>query len=199
MKRFTAILVVCVVLFLFVGLMPVHGEDKVYDSVVRLHVLANSDSEEDQALKLRVRDAVLEISAPLLENCSDRDEAETVLRAHLDELVAAAQQTVADAGHSETVTAEFDEEGYPERTYDSFCFPAGSYLSLRIRIGEGAGHNWWCCLFPPICRAAATVSARDAEDAFISVGLTPDQYKIITESDSGVYKVRFKILELFRR
>lgn len=199
MKKWTVAVLVCVALFLIVGLMPVHGEAKIYDSVVRLHVLANSDSEEDQALKLEVRDAILEVTTPLLKNCSDRDEAETVLRDHLEEIVAVAQKTVRDAGHGETVTAVFDEESYPERTYDSFCFPSGTYLSLRVMIGEGEGHNWWCCLFPPVCRAAASVSQKDAEDAFISVGLTPDQYKIITETDSTVYKVRFKVLEIIQK
>ena len=199
MKRITVFVLVGTVFFLIVGLLPVHGESQIYDSVVRLHVLANSDSEEDQALKLQVRDAVLEITEPLLADCSDRDEAETVLRANLDLIEATARETVRNAGLEDTVTVEFDEESYPERTYDSFCFPSGTYLSLRVSIGEGEGHNWWCCLFPPVCRAAASVPTRDAEQAFIAVGLTPDQYKIITESNSGVYHVRFKILEMIEK
>lgn len=197
MKKTIAVTLVLVSLFLFVGLFPVHGEEKIYDSVVRLHVLANSDSEEDQALKLDVRDAILELTAPLLENCADRDEAEAVLRAHIPELIAAAKLVLETAGCNDSVTIEFDNEEYPERTYDSFCFPSGTYLSMRVLIGNAEGHNWWCCLFPPICRAAATVSKKEAENTFISVGLTPSQYKIITESDKPVYKVRFKILEIF--
>lgn len=197
MKKTIAVTLILVSLFLFVGLFPVHGEEKIYDSVVRLHVLANSDSEEDQALKLEVRDAILEITAPLLETCSGRDEAEAILRAHLQELTEAAQAVIERAGHDDPVSISFDNEEYPERTYDSFCFPAGTYLSLRVLIGNAEGHNWWCCLFPPICRAAATVSKKEAEDTFLSVGLTPSQYKIITESNKPVYKVRFKILEIF--
>ncbi len=199
MKKSIAAILVIVSLFLFVGLFPVHGEEEIYDSVVRLHILANSDSEEDQAVKLQVRDAILEVTAPLLENCADRDEAETILRAHLAELTQAATATLEAAGKTDTVTIEFDTEEYPERTYDGFCFPSGSYLSMRVLIGAAEGHNWWCCLFPPICRAAATISKQEAEDTFISVGLTPSQYKIITESDKPVYKVRFKILEIFKR
>lgn len=199
MKKSIAAILVVVSLFLFVGLFPVHGEGEIYNSVVRLHILANSDSEEDQALKLKVRDAILDLTAPLLEHCADRNEAEELLRAQIPELTAAATAVLEQEGRSDTVTIEFDEEEYPERTYDSFCFPAGSYLSMRVLIGSGEGHNWWCCLFPPICRAAATVSKEDAEDTFLSVGLTPDQYKIITESDKPVYKVRFKILEIFKR
>ena len=199
MKKSIAAILIVVSLFLFVGLFPVHGEEEIYDSVVRLHILANSDSEEDQAVKLKVRDAILEITAPLLENCADKDAAEAVLRAHLADLTQTAKAVLEDEGHDDAVTIEFDNEEYPERTYDSFCFPSGTYLSMRVLIGDAEGHNWWCCLFPPICRAAATVSKEEAEDTFISVGLTPSQYKIITESDKPGYKVRFKILEIFRK
>lgn len=199
MKKWTVAILICVALFLTVGLTPVHGETEIYDSVVRLHILANSDSEEDQALKLQVRDAILDMTAPLLETCSDRSEAEALLRERLDDLTRTAEAVVREAGHSDPVRVEFDEEEYPERNYDSFCFPSGSYLSLRVLIGEAAGHNWWCCLFPPLCRGASSVPKEDAEDAFVSVGLTPEQYKIITESHSTVYRIRFKILELFRR
>ena len=199
MKKTLAVILVVVSLFLFVGLFPVHGEAEVYDSVVRLHILANSDTEEDQALKLKVRDAILEKTAPLLEACADRDEAEAVLREHLAELTQTAKAVLEKEGHDDPVTIEFNKEEYPERTYDSFCFPAGTYLSMRVLIGNAEGHNWWCCLFPPICRAAATVSKKEAEDTFISVGLTPSQYKIITENEKPVYKVRFKILEIFKR
>lgn len=181
---------------LFIGLFPVHGETEIYDSVLRLHVLANSDSEEDQARKLRVRDAVLSVTTPLLENCADRAEAETVLREHLDEVLRAAQDTLAAEGRTDTVQVFLEEEEYPRRNYDSICFPSGTYLSLRVCIGEAEGQNWWCCLFPPLCLGSATVSAEDAEEQFVAVGFTPDQYKIITESDRPVYKARFKILEV---
>jgi stage II sporulation protein R len=89
-------------------------------------------------------------------------------------------------------------EDYPTRDYDSFCFPEGSYLSLRVEIGSGEGQNWWCCVFPPLCLGSANASRDSAEDAFIQVGLTPSQYKIITESEKPVYRVRFKLLELFQ-
>lgn len=192
-----ATFVLCGVL-LFVGLFPVHGEEQIYDTVVRLHVLANSDSDEDQALKLRVRDAVLEVTAPLLTDCKTQDEAKECLEAHADEIRAAAEGVIAAEGRTDTVSILLDREEYPERDYDSFCFPAGTYLSLRVCIGEAEGQNWWCCLFPPLCLGTATASTKDAEEEFIAVGLTPSQYKIITESEKPVYKVRFKILEVFQ-
>ncbi len=183
---------------LFIGLMPVRGEADIYDSVIRLHVLANSDSEEDQALKLQVRDAILSVTAPLLSDCTDRDSAKILLEENRDELQAVAEEVIAQAGRSDPVSIQFGEESYPERTYDSLCFPSGTYLSLRVCIGDAAGKNWWCCLFPPLCLGTSTVPVEKAEESFISVGLSPSQYKIITETDKPVYKVRFKILELFR-
>lgn len=182
--------------WLLLGLLPVHGEEEIYDTVVRLHVLANSDSEEDQSLKLAVRDAVLDVTGPLVEGCGTQDEARAVIEAHFPEIQAAAERVIEDWGRTDAVSLEIGLEEYPERTYDSFCFPAGTYVSLRVSIGAAEGQNWWCCLFPPICKSAATVSQNDAEEAFVSVGLTSDQYKIITETDRPVYRVRFKILEV---
>lgn len=197
-KRLLSATVITLAILLFLGFLPVHGEEEIYDTVVRLHVLANSDSEEDQALKLEVRDAVLEVTSPLLQNCKSQEEAEAVILQHTDEIKAAAERVIHDRGRSDSVTVSLGLEDYPERSYDSVCFPSGEYLSLRVCIGEAEGQNWWCCLFPPLCLGASSVSAEQAEDSFISVGLTPSQYKIITETDKPVYKVRFKLLELFR-
>ena len=188
---------ICSVL-LFLGTLPVHGEAEVYDSVVRLHVLANSDSEEDQALKLKVRDALLEKTAPLLSSCSSREEACAALEAHMDELKQIAEEVIRAEGYDYPVTILLGEEEYPEKNYDSICFPSGKYTSLRVCIGNAEGQNWWCCLFPPLCLGNSTVSSSDAEDAFISVGLTPNQYKIITQTEKPIYRVRFKILELLQ-
>ena len=193
-----ATLLLCSILLL-VGMLPVHGEEKIYDTAVRLHVLANSDSEEDQALKLLVRDAILAETVPLLQGCNDRGEACRRLEAHFPQLQLAAERVIAEQGRSDSVSILLGEETYPERSYDSVCFPAGTYVSLRVCIGEAQGQNWWCCLFPPLCLGTATVSEDSAEDAFISVGMTPSQYKIITETEKPVYKVRFKLLEILQQ
>ena len=193
-----AIVFVCSLL-LIIGTLPVHGEAEIYDTVVRLHVLANSDSEEDQALKLRVRDAVLTVTEPLLSDCRSQEEARALLEAHIPDIQAAAEAVIAAEGRADSIALMLDTEEYPTRDYDGFCFPAGEYLSLRVCIGAAEGQNWWCCLFPPLCRGAASASSKEAEDAFVSVGMTPDQYKVITETEKPVYKVRFRLLELFRR
>ena len=196
-KKFYVAIVILLVTMMALSFLPVHGERAIYDTVVRLHVLANSDSEADQALKLKVRDAVLEVSAPMVEDCTTQAEAVEALTAHLPELEAAAFAVIAAEGYDYPVTVLLGEEDYPTRTYESCAFPAGTYVSLRVLIGEAEGQNWWCCLFPPLCLSAATAkNEADNEDAFIQVGLTKDQYGIITETGKTKYKVRFKLLEV---
>jgi stage II sporulation protein R len=194
-KRILTLSVLAAILLLLVGLLPVHGEEEIYNKVVRLHVLANSNSEEDQAVKLEVRDAILEVTVPLLQDCQTREEAVFRLEENRTLLTDTAQSVLRARGFEDSVHIEMGLENYPTRTYDSLCFPAGEYISMRVSLGKGEGQNWWCCLFPPLCLGAATVGEDVAEDACISVGFTPTQYKIITESDKPVYRARFKILE----
>lgn len=181
-------------LFLMLGLLPVHGEDAVYDSVLRLHVLANSDSEEDQELKLAVRDALLTVGEGMFDACRSREEAQCIVEERLSLFEETARAVVSERGYDYDVTLHLGYEEYPRRQYEAAAFPAGEYLSLRVVIGEGTGENWWCVLFPPMCMSAAS-GTRTAEEAYISVGLTGEQYRVITESESTTYAVRFKILE----
>ena len=175
--------------------LPVHGEGEIYDTVVRLHVRANSDSEEDQALKLRVRDAVLDVTGELVADCTTQEEAVSVLEAHVADLELAARRVIAAEGRDDAVSVMLGRETYPTRTYESCCFPAGEYVSLQVLIGAAEGQNWWCVLFPPLCLSAAT---EGGADAFVQVGLSKDQYGIITETGKTKYKVRFKVLELWQ-
>ena len=194
-KRILTLSFTVALCLLVVGFLPVQGEEEIYDKVVRLHVLANSNTAEDQAVKLAVRDAVLEVTVPLLQNCQTKEEAVLLLEENRALLTETAQTVLEREGFDDTVSIAMGLEEYPTRTYDSLCFPAGEYISMRVSLGEGEGQNWWCCLFPPLCLGAATVSEKEAEDTCISVGFTPVQYKIITESDKPVYRARFKILE----
>ena len=195
-------LLICTFLILGIalvaGLFPVHGESEIYDTVVRLHVIANSDSDADQVLKLLVRDEVIAVVAPAVENCKTQAEAIAAIEEISGEINAAAQSVVEREGYDYPVSVELGREHYPTKNYETCAFPEGEYVSLRVLIGESEGQNWWCCLFPPLCLSSATPDDEESnEDAFISVGLTPDQYKVITESNTPKYKVRFKILEVF--
>lgn len=176
------------------NVLPIHGEEKIYESVVRLHVLANSDSDEDQALKLKVRDGVLSYVSPRVIDSQSREEAERILQNELENIQKIAAETVAREGYNYSVRVTLTVEEYPTRNYEAMSFPSGEYISLRVMIGEAEGQNWWCVLFPPLCLSAASESVEN-EEAFIAVGLNSDQYKIITETDETTYYLRFKLLE----
>ena len=193
MKKMTVAVVCVLVIFLFLGLLPTHGETELYDKVLRLHVIANSDSEKDQALKLLVRDKIVALCNERLVDCKSREQAELLLFDMKDELLALANQTVSQSGTDYTAQITLTKEVYPKKEYDGLCFPSGEYLSLRVILGEGGGQNWWCVLFPPLCLGVATEKSH--EDAFIEAGFTAGQYKIITESDKVTYKIKFKCLE----
>jgi len=173
-------------------ILPLGDESEVYDKVIRLHVLANSDSEKDQALKLKVRDALLSEAAAATEDCRNREEAELALAAKTDTLRLIAEETLRENGCTKPVTVTIGQEVYPTRDYEGLRLPAGEYCSLRVMIGEAEGQNWWCVLFPPLCVG----SASEAEEEMISAGFTPGQIKILTDSENPRYVLKFKILEI---
>lgn len=153
------------------------------EKLIRLHVVANSDSEEDQSVKLQVRDAVLNVTKEL--------EAEE-LELALDDIQSAAERCLRELGRQESVTVSLGMEQFPTRVYDSFSLPAGTYRSLRVTIGDGAGKNWWCVVFPSLCFRA---TAGELEEAAVSAGFTAEEVKLITEEGNG-YVLKFKLLEL---
>lgn len=170
-------------LFLFASVCDARQQE-LSDGIIRLHVIANSDSDEDQALKLRVRDRVLSYIAPLLSEAEDAQSMQEILGAHMEEIVRTAQEEVADSGCTDTVSASLSGEYYPTRDYDTFSLPAGEYTGLRIRIGEAQGHNWWCVVYPSLCLDSASGSAE----------LTDDQLAFI-ERDGTQYAVAFRVTE----
>ena len=183
-------LLIGVTVFLLTGAWAANTQGELADRVVRLHVIANSDSEEDQALKLQVRDAVLARTEAILRASADRGEAESRLAAALPELERLAEETVAANGFDYSVTAELAETSFPTKDYDGFSLPAGKYLALRLIIGQGVGQNWWCVVFPPLCTAAAA----DVPETALAAGLTEDQVSLMTGDDDG-YVLKFKVVE----
>ena len=137
---------------------------------------------------------VLERATEVLEQSADRAEAEIRLRESLPELEAIAEETVRANGYDYAVTAELEDTAFPTKEYDGFSLPAGEYLALRILIGEGAGQNWWCVVFPPLCTAASA----DVPETALAAGLTEDQVSLMTEEDGG-YQLKFKAVELWER
>ena len=189
--RFLSTFAACIIAFLTLWhFIPTAEECRIYDSTLRLHVVANSDSEEDQRVKLLVRDAVLgHISSY---DAKSKEEALIKISAEKDRIEEIAKEVLLENGMSGDVSIEIGKEEYPVRYYEDFSLPAGTYTSVRINIGNAKGQNWWCVLFPPLCTSFA-VDYDDEE--YISVGLSKDQYNMITGS-KGEYKVKFKLLEI---
>lgn len=175
--------------------LPVNGEMEIYDNVVRLHVLANSDSEADQSLKLLVRDAVLEDMREYMSLSVDAEESRQIVEANIERIEETARKCIQENGYDCEVEVLCGYEEYPRREYDSVTLPAGVYYSVRVKIGKGEGKNWWCVLFPPLCLKAAEAKT---DDGFVKAGLTPEQVDIITENDSKEYVIKFKFLEFFK-
>lgn len=183
-------IIVAVIAFLVINsYIPSKEECEIYDSTVRLHVIANSDSEEDQNLKLKVRDKVIEQISKY--NAKTKEEAITYIENDKENLKKIAENCIKENGFSYTVSIELGEENYPTREYEDFSLPAGLYTSLRVIIGEGDGQNWWCVLYPPLC----TSYAIEYDDDSVDVGFTKDQYDFITGNQKE-YKIKFKLLEM---
>ncbi len=191
LRLWEAALLLAFGLTLTAGVWASASEGALAGQVLRLHVVANSDSEEDQALKLLARDAVLELASRLLDGVSDRARAEEILSAHLDELAQAGAEALAAQGCSDPVTAEIADQWFPTREYATFSLPAGQYRALRITIGAGAGRNWWCVVFPPLC--LGSVTEESVETAAGGV-LSEDQVALITGQDGG-YVLKFRLIE----
>ena len=218
LKRYiTFVLAAAMLMYTASAYLPVNGEEAIYSKILRLHVIANSDSESDQQMKLEVRDAVLyELDRLYAENdVTTLDEAKAVIEENSGALTSAAEGIISNWGedYNYSVSLELGREVYPTKSYGEITLPAGEYDSVIIKIGKAEGKNWWCVLFPTLCLAQSSRSedlASRSEDAgtssyvykedgekFIAAGFTPDEIRIITESESDEIKVKFRILEIF--
>lgn len=167
------------------------GCGQLYDGVLRLHILANSDSEEDQAMKMKVRDRVLQTAHELGlgEGCADIDSLQAQAQRMLPALVEAAQDELRQNGSDDTVTACVTTMYFDTRAYEGFTMPAGEYRAVRFVIGEGKGHNWWCVLFPQMCLPVAF------GEELGDLGFTPQELRVLTSRPQ--YEPRFALLEWF--
>ena len=164
---------------------------KIRSNVVRLHVLAESDSEADQRVKLLVRDALLESGSELFSGTADVSSAEEILSREKDGLVRTAEKVLRENGFDYKVEIYLVREYFETREYESFTMPAGEYLALKVVLGKGEGHNWWCVMFPPLCLPAACAET-EAETVLGETGL-----KIIRSNPK--YEIRFRIVEIYEQ
>lgn len=162
--------------------------DDIENEVFRLHILANSDSDGDQELKLKVRDGVLAYTEHLFQNCENKEQSMQTAAANIDDIKNYAQSLVYQYGYKYNVDAYITKMPFTTRSYEEVTLPAGIYDALRIVIGSGNGHNWWCVLYPALCVPSAEGNELDKT-------VNKQENEIIT--NSGKYEVKFKIVELF--
>ncbi len=190
MKILFKSLCVSVVLTLVFAFIPFEGECRdISSNVLRVHILANSDSEEDQNLKLKVRDALITKSEMLFEDAHSKEEAIAVTSENLPELLNTAKSVILSEGYDYDVSAKIDNIYFDTRYYEDVTMPGGYYDALQIRIGEAKGKNWWCVMYPSLCLFSASKSETLDSD------LSTKQYEIV--KSEGEYEFRFRILEIF--
>ena len=194
MKKTTDFVLVTALLLavtMIVGLMPTEKDAAIYEDTIRLHILANSDAEEDQSLKYSIRDRLLEKYGELLSEADDSTSAKDRITTLIPEIERDVDLWISEYGYSYDSEISLGTEWYDTREYDGFTLPKGYYTSLQVMLGEAEGKNWWCVMYPPLCLDIATESA-PSDDAVM--GYTKEEYTLI--SDKG-YNVKFKLLEVF--
>lgn len=179
---------------ILVCVIPNTEEARLYNEFIRLHIIANSDSERDQTLKLKVRDAVLKKVDTLTKDCASVEEAESVFIQNKDDIAKTAAEVVKNNNARYDISVTLSDEYYPTREYEGIVLPAGVYKSARILIGEAQGKNWWCILFPPLCTNTAK-----AREKLVTAGFTQNQIRILTEGDNVKYKIKFRTLEIIQQ
>lgn len=167
-------------------------------SVFRLHVIANSDSDEDQSLKLQVRDKLLDYMNSITANVRSKDDAIKIAQDHQKDFQIIAEQTILDKGYSYPVTVEIGNYEFPTKQYGDITLPSGYYDALRVKIGKASGHNWWCVMFPPLCFVDVTSGiVPDSSKEQLKENMSSEDYSIIS-NDNSVTEFKFKIVELFK-
>ena len=172
------------------------------NKLIRFHVIANSDSDEDQNLKLKVRDAVIDYLQPKLELSSSIEESETIIKSEYKELENISKNIVLENGYKNDISVGIDYSTFPTKQYSNVVLPAGEYKALRIIIGEGKGKNWWCVMFPPLCFVDEQSSIIDTEtDKKLREILTEEEYELIAQNNKkqvNKVEVKFKIVEILQ-
>lgn len=172
------------------------------DNLIRLHVVANSDSPEDQALKLRVRDSIIEYMEVQLKDSQDIEQTKFIVKENLSRIEDIAREEMQKNGKSYEVKADLGTYSFPTKLYGDITLPAGNYQALRVVLGKGDGANWWCVLFPPLCFVDATHgTVPDSVKQDLKNALSEEEYRIITTADTDEdipIKVRFKVVEFFQ-
>lgn len=170
------------------------------NNLFRLHVIANSDSKEDQNLKYIVRDNLLDYMNSLCANCSTKEEAISIAKEHINDFEKIATNTIIEHGYSYNISVEIGNFEFPTKQYGDISLPAGYYDALRVKIGEAKGQNWWCVMFPPLCFVDVT-SGIIPEDSkkLLRENLSEEDFTLISDNSSSEINFKFKLLEIFSK
>ncbi len=169
------------------------------ENIFRLHILANSDSEEDQTLKLKVRDAILEYMKTLTDDMSDKQAVIELSKQHMQDFQEIAERVIFENGYDYSVNIEIGNFYFPTKYYGNISLPAGNYDALKIQIGEAKGQNWWCSLFPPLCFVSISSGVVEEEgEEYLKENLSDEEFEIISSSSSDI-EFKFKIVELMNK
>ncbi|WP_304341087.1 stage II sporulation protein R [Metaclostridioides mangenotii] len=173
------------------------------EKLIRFHVIANSDSDEDQALKLKVRDEIISYLQPKLEKSKSIEESEKIIKSEYENLTNISNKVIVENGYDYNVKVGITYSKFPTKQYSNMVLPAGEYKALKVVIGKGEGKNWWCVMFPPLCFVDEENGVIDKEtDEKLRSVLTDDEYKLITQKDRdsvGKTKMKFKIVEIMEK
>lgn len=173
--------------------------DGIRDEIIRFHVRANSDSEEDQALKLKVRDKILKETKYLLKESKSIDETRSIMKNNLDNIKYIAQKVLEDEGENYDVNVTFGIERFPTRKYGNLVFPAGEYEALVVDIGEGKGQNWWCVMFPPLCFVDITNGTPAHVEEDLMEVLSEEEINSLLAEKNPPVVLKSKLVELFEK
>lgn len=169
------------------------------NNIFRLHIIANSDSSEDQNLKYIVRDNLLEYMNSLCINCSSKNEIINIVQENIITFQKIAENTIKEQGFSYNVDVEVGNFEFPTKTYGDISFPAGYYDALKVKIGDSLGQNWWCVMFPPLCFINTSTGIVPTESKeCLQENLSKEEYKIISDTDDSNITIKFKIIEFFK-
>lgn len=200
MKKFIIALAIGIAITTAIGVYAQTTSDNIASSLVRLHIVANSDSTEDQAVKLKIRDAVIQAMAEKFDGASTPEEAERIISENIPSIVQIANRELSANGMDYRAQATLGNFEFPVKQYANITLPAGNYDALRIVLGSGEGHNWWCVMFPPLCFVDDTRgTAPESSQELLEKNMSHDSYDIITASEDSTMPVqfKFKLLELW--
>ncbi len=200
MKKYFILLFVLILFLILSAFSYAYAiNENLSDNVFRLHVISNSDSKEDQDLKYKVRDSLIEYMESLTSNINTKEEVIKIANAHLEDFTNIAKRVIKDNGFNYDVKVEIGNFSFPTKQYGDISLPSGFYDALKVQIGEAKGQNWWCVMFPPLCFVDVTSGIVPEESKeTLENNLNEEEYTLISNDDSSnIVNFKFKIVEFF--